>query len=193
MQQRVTSHTLLEQLEEFPVIAAVKSEAGLEKCLTCESRAVFVLYGDLVSIGGIAARIHEAGKAAIVHIDLIDGLSPREVAVDFIRTATAADGIISTRPALVGYARQSGLIAVQRFFVLDSLALQNVRKILAGDSADLIEILPGAMPKVISRIAASTSRPIIAGGLISDKEDVLCALGAGAVAISSTNEKVWFM
>ena len=193
MQQRVTSHTLLEQLEEFPVIAAVKSEAGLEKCLTCESRAVFVLYGDLVSIGGIAARIHEAGKAAIVHIDLIDGLSPREVAVDFIRTATAADGIISTRPALVGYARQSGLIAVQRFLVLDSLALQNVRKILAGDSADLIEILPGAMPKVISRIAASTSRPISAGGLISDKEDVLCALGAGAVAISSTNEKVWLM
>ncbi|WP_352427367.1 glycerol-3-phosphate responsive antiterminator, partial [Enterocloster asparagiformis] len=35
--------------------------------------------------------------------------------------------------------------------------------------------------------------PIIAGGLIADKEDVMNALEAGALAISSTNQKVWLM
>ena len=59
--------------------------------------------------------------------------------------------------------------------------------------ADLIEILPGVMPKIIRRLAGSAKKPLIAGGLISDKEDILSALGAGAVAISSTNEGVWFM
>ena len=33
--------------------------------------------------------------------------------------------------------------------------------------------------------------PVIAGGLISDKEDVMGALGAGAAAVSTTNQKVW--
>ncbi|NLM61842.1 MAG: glycerol-3-phosphate responsive antiterminator, partial [Clostridiales bacterium] len=36
-------------------------------------------------------------------------------------------------------------------------------------------------------------KPIIAGGLISDKEDIITALAAGAIAISSTNHDVWFM
>ena len=32
---------------------------------------------------------------------------------------------------------------------------------------------------------------VIAGGLIADKEDVMGALEAGAVAVSSTNPGVW--
>jgi glycerol uptake operon antiterminator len=35
--------------------------------------------------------------------------------------------------------------------------------------------------------------PVIAGGLISDKEDIISALGAGAIAVSSTNPAVWNM
>ena len=34
--------------------------------------------------------------------------------------------------------------------------------------------------------------PVIAGGLISDKEDIIAALDAGAAAISSTNPAIWF-
>ena len=35
--------------------------------------------------------------------------------------------------------------------------------------------------------------PVIAGGLISDKEDIIAALDAGAAAISSTNPAIWFL
>jgi glycerol uptake operon antiterminator len=49
------------------------------------------------------------------------------------------------------------------------------------------------MPKIISKIKDISSVPIIAGGLISDKEDVLSALSGGAVSISTTNQEVWFM
>jgi glycerol uptake operon antiterminator len=58
---------------------------------------------------------------------------------------------------------------------------------------DYVEILPGVMPKVIKRINNLIHVPVIAGGLIADKEDVLAALSAGAVSISTTNEAVWFM
>ena len=40
---------------------------------------------------------------------------------------------------------------------------------------------------------AVEENPIIAGGLISDKESVMAALSAGAIAVSSTNHEVWKM
>ena len=90
-----------EALEDSPVIAAIKDDAGLEKCLTCDSRIIFILYGDVITIPKIVDRVRSAGKIAMVHIDLIQGLSSREVAVDFIHTYTSADGIISTRAPLI--------------------------------------------------------------------------------------------
>ena len=38
-----------------------------------------------------------------------------------------------------------------------------------------------------------SQQPVIAGGLISDKEDVIEALDAGAISVSTTNQDVWFM
>ena len=113
--------------------------------------------------------MHEAGKLAMVHIDLIDGLAARDVAVDFIAESTRADGIISTRSNLVRRAKARGMLAVQRFFMLDSIALVNIEKHLSFEAADAVEILPGAMPKVIRRLAAIVRKPMIAGGLISDE------------------------
>ena len=62
---------------------------------------------------------------------------------------------------------------------------------LSQNGADLVEVLPGAMPKAIAQLAASIQKPIIAGGMIRDKEDVTRALGAGAVGISASNETIW--
>ena len=184
---------LKEQLIDSPIIAAVKNHEGLEKSLRSECRVVFILFGDLVGIADIVERVKSAGKLAMVHVDLIDGLSPRDIAIDFIAKYTNADGIISTKANLVRHAKACGLFTVQRFFVLDSISLANIGKQLPLENADLIEILPGVMPKIISQLSESTGKPIIAGGLISDKEDIISALEAGAVAISSTNEKIWFM
>jgi glycerol uptake operon antiterminator len=55
---------------------------------------------------------------------------------------------------------------------------------------DAIEILPGVMPKIINKIAAISKIPIIAGGLISDKEDVRLALEAGAISVSASSTEL---
>lgn len=89
--------TMLELLEESPIIAAVKSWEGLEKSLKSECKVVFVLFGTICDIDQIVARIKDAGKVAIVHVDMIQGLSTKRVAVDFIAHNTRADGIISTK------------------------------------------------------------------------------------------------
>lgn len=181
-----------EIMEDTPVIMAVKDWAGIRQCLRQESRVVFILFGDICTIGGIVKTIKDAGKLAVVHMDLINGLGSKEVSVDFIQKSTDADGIISTKPALVKRGKELGLFTVLRFFVLDSMALENVMK-QDGANTDMIEILPGIMPKVTQRITKALSIPVICGGLISDREDIINALNAGAIAISTTNAEAWRM
>ena len=178
-------------LEENPIIPAVKDDAGLEKALGTDCRIIFLLYGNVCSVARLVERIKSAGKLAMVHIDLIDGLSSKEVAVTFLRENTQADGIISTKPPIVKAAKEQGLLAIQRFFLIDSLALANFRKYAETERADMIEVLPATMPKVLRKLTAFCRLPIIAGGLISDKEDIVLALQSGATAVSSTNQEVW--
>lgn len=183
----------LDLLCRSPVVASVKDGTGLERALESTCEAVFLLYGDVLTAAGLAERVKAAGKACFVHLDLVEGLSPREVAVDFLRRNTPADGILTTRPQLVHRAHELGLLTVQRFFLLDSMALANMHRQLEQSACDLVEVLPGVIPKVIGRVAAEQGKPVIAGGLIQDKEDVTAALSAGAAAVSSTEEKVWFL
>ncbi len=180
-----------EIFEENPIIAAVKDDEGLECAISSDCRCVFFLYGNICDIAGKVRRVKDSDKLAVVHTDLIDGLENRDIAARFIREATDADGIISTRSAIVKAAREQGLVAIQRFFLIDSIALDNVRRHIEQGIPDVIEVLPALAPKIISRLRAETTVPIIAGGLISDKEDVITALSAGASAVSTTKRELW--
>ncbi|OQB24768.1 MAG: Glycerol-3-phosphate responsive antiterminator [Firmicutes bacterium ADurb.Bin182] len=173
----------VELLKENRIIAAVKDEDGLKRILTSNCQIVFVLFGDIVILPDILFKIKGSGKTVFVHIDLVDGLAARDVSVDYIAQNTCADGIISTRPNIIKRAKDNGLLAVQRFFVLDSIAFNNIEKQIS-QTVDAIEILPGVMPKIIKRLSNSVKKPIIAGGLISDREDIVNALNAGAFAVS---------
>ena len=159
-------------MSDCPVIAAVKNFEGIERCLESDVKIVFILFGNLCNISEIVGRVKEAGKIALVHIDLIEGLSTHEIAVDYIRKNTKADGIISTRMNMIN---------------------QSIEKQKRQIRADFIEILPGVMPKIIQKINKLSSQAVIAGGLITDREDVIDALNAGAISVSTTNQDIWFM
>lgn len=80
-------------VEANPVIAAVKHDDGLQAAVEMEEiQVIFVLYGDICTIPEIVDRIKDSGKKALVHIDLIAGLSTKEISVEFIRRQTKADG-----------------------------------------------------------------------------------------------------
>ncbi len=182
-----------EALEDSPIIAAIKDDEGLQKCLDSDSRIIFILYGDICSIPDIVDQIKSSGKLAMVHLDLIAGLSPKEISIDFIKKYTQADGIITTKPALIKRARELSLYTILRLFVIDSMAYENIDRQLKSAKPDLIEILPALMPKVVSKICKISNTPVIAGGLVSDKEDVMSLLQAGVICVSSTNPDIWFL
>lgn len=182
-----------EALEDTPIIAAVKDDAGLQKCLTCDSHVIFILYGDICSIADIVETVKSSGKIALVHLDLITGLSSKEIAVDFLKKYTRADGIITTKPVLIKRAKELGFYTILRLFLIDSMAYENLERQVKSAKPDLIEVLPALMPKIVAKVCEVSSTPVIAGGLVSDKDDIMALLQAGVTSISSTNDQIWFL
>ena len=185
-------HEKIRDLFEIsPIITAVKDEQGLEKALKTESPVVFLLFGNICNITGLVDQVKNSGKIAIVHVDLIQGLSSKEVAVDFIHQNTRADGIISTKAPLVRHAMDLGMIGGQRTFLIDSMALETTKKQLLTFQPDFMELMPGVMPKILKTVRGYTEIPLVAGGLIFDKKDILAAFDAGVDAVSTTREELW--
>ena len=185
-------HEKIRDLFEIsPIITAVKDEQGLEKALKTESPVVLLLFGNICNITGLVDQVTYSGKIAIVHVDLIQGLSSKEVAEDLIHQNTWADGIISTKAPLVRHAMDLGMIGGQRTFLIDSMALETTKKQLLTFQPDFMELMPGVMPKILKTVRGYTEIPLVAGGLISDKKDILAAFDAGVDAVSTTREELW--
>lgn len=181
-----------ELLEHNPIIPAVKNESELKRALETESQIIFVLFGNILNLSSIATAIKEKEKLGIIHLDLVEGLASKEIAVHYIKEQTVFNGIISTKPQLIKTAKVLELIAIQRIFILDGMSLENTRNHIV-EQCDAVEMLPGILFKVIETLTKTISKPLIVGGLISEKDEVVEALGVGATCISTSSEKVWEM
>ena len=192
--ESMEKEAFIELVEANPVVAAIKDDDGLKRCLESDINVVFVLYGDVISIREIVHRLKKGNKTVLVHVDLISGLAPKEVSVDFIRKYTEADGIITTRRNLTEYAKSLGMNTVLRYFMIDSLVLENIKKQSKAEiQPDIIEILPAILvPDFIERIRKICKAPLMASGLVTSKQETLHALNAGAIAVSTTNQTIWF-
>ncbi|MBB4789499.1 glycerol-3-phosphate responsive antiterminator [Streptomyces nodosus] len=180
-------------LEEHPVAASVKNEADLQAVLRADCKIVFLLYGTVLDLPAVVHRLKDAGRIVLVNVDLLEGFAGKEIVVRYIKERTDADGILSSKAFMVRAARELGLFAVHRFFLIDSMSYRNLAPQVRQSKADCVEILPGCMPRVISWVVADIDVPLIAGGLVCDRDDVFAALKAGASAIASSNHDVWAM
>ncbi|HLS61135.1 MAG TPA: glycerol-3-phosphate responsive antiterminator [Virgibacillus sp.] len=173
------------------VIASVKDEEDIQKAIQADSNIIFLLTGNLVTTNIYVDQLKEAKKTTFIHIDFIDGLSSSRAAIKYIADVWKPKGIITTRSHLIKFAKEEGLMAIQRIFLIDRNAMKKGINIAHSSKPDAIEILPGIMPNIIDEITRTTYLPVIAGGLISNKEEILNGLKSGALAISSGDPTLW--
>ena len=184
----MTKQELIDCLERTPVVAAVQ-DAGIPAALASPVEVIFHLKANILTLGAHIAATHKAGKRILVHVDLAEGVGRDRVGLEYL-AGLGVDGIITTRTQLVRQARELGLIAVQRFFALDSQGLESAADSIANAAPDLIELMPGVIGKVIARFAMGDT-PVIAGGLIETKKEVMTALEYGALAVSTGKSVLW--
>ncbi|MBP6062472.1 MAG: glycerol-3-phosphate responsive antiterminator [Fusobacteriaceae bacterium] len=179
-------------LKEEEIIVALKKIEDLPYALKCKSKIIFLLCGTILNIEEITRKIRSAGKISFLHLDMISGFDSKEVLIiDFLKENSYADGIISTKPTIIKHAKKMGFLSIQRCFILDSLSLENSKKMLKEGNPDALEILPGVMPKIIKTISEKITIPLIAGGLINDSDDITAGIASGAAAISTTKKELW--
>ncbi|MBO0476291.1 glycerol-3-phosphate responsive antiterminator [Vagococcus sp. DIV0080] len=182
---------IYDKLSNNPIIAAIKDEKDLEAVLESDVEVIFVLQSSLLTIKEVSKKIEQSGKVGFVHMGLVKGLSDDEVGLRYLKENTSFSGIISTKWPQLVRAQALGFMTVYRIFMVDSLAFNSLKKAQNPKFPDFIEILPNASGKIIKSVNEQIKRPLIVSGLITDKEDVINALKHGAIAISSTNKKVW--
>ncbi len=182
-----------EQIEINPIIAAINDLERLDKALNSPCENIFLLTGNIFNLKEIAYKVKAKKKGLYIHIDLIDGFSKDTWGLEYIVKNIHPDGIITTKSNLVRMSKDLGSFTIQRLFILDSMSLEKGIQSIKAIRPHAIEILPGIMPKIVKKIYEETQIPIITGGLIMDKEDIIQSLNAGAIAISSSNEEVWNM
>lgn len=188
-----TVQDLLDILIENPIIAAVRDKDALERVVTSNVKVVFLLFGNIGDLEEQCARLRSAGKTIFLHVDLIDGLRPDAVGVRYIAEKMRPAGIITTKGSCVRMAHEAGMFAIQRVFLLDTSALRSGVQNVSSCKPDLAEILPGVCDRALCLAKGQMPVPLIAGGLIYNKEDVITALRTGVIAVSTSSEELWDM
>jgi glycerol uptake operon antiterminator len=180
-----------ELLLKNPVIAAVRSEVELQRVLTYDINIVFVLYGSILDIKDICDRLKVRNKIVFVHVDMIEGLKSDAKGIEYIKKLANPYGIISTKLSNIKFAHNLGLKTVQRVFIIDSQSLNTGINNIHTAMPHAIEVMPGVASKIIKIIQKDINLPIIAGGLIHDRRDIIDSISAGAVSISTSDEILW--
>lgn len=177
-------------LENNPIIAAVQDNKWNE-ALESPAQVIFYLSAEILSIQERVASAHAKGKYVMVHIDLAEGIGKDKAGIRYL-VKSGVDGVISTRSQIIRYAKEQGLVTIQRFFAVDSKGLESIEETLKNTYPHMAEIMPGVVYKAIHKFSIN-GIPIIAGGLIQEKHEVTNALGAGAIAISTGRKDLWYL
>lgn len=177
-------------LEENPIIAAVNDDA-FDAAIASPAQVIFYLSADILSVKDQIQKAHDAGKYVLVHVDLAVGIGKDRAGIQYL-AKSGVDGIISTKAQLIRFAKEQNLVSVQRFFALDSKGMESIEEMLRNTNPNLMEIMPGVIGKAISRFS-SGHVPVIAGGLIQTKQEVMEALRCGATAVSTGCKELWYL
>lgn len=173
------------------IIPAIRQLKDLEAAFRAPQEYVVLMNVHVAMARSIVAQAGKYGKKILLHADMIDGLKSDEYGAEFLAQEVRPAGLISTRNQVLLTARKKGLITIQRFFLLDSTALESSFAQIEKTKPDYVELLPGIIPVMIREFAESASVPVIAGGLIRTEEDVRLALAAGAVAVTTSRRPLW--
>ena len=172
------------------IIAAVRTEVEFDNALKSDVGMIFYLAPDLHTVEDMAKKAHDCGKKLFIHIDLATGIGKDKSGIMFVKNA-GVDGIISTRVNIIKTARDCGIFTVQRFFIVDSHSIDTTVEGVRASKADMIEVMPGIIPKVIKRLKNMVDVPIIAGGIVDTVEEIEDIIKSGAAGISTGKNELW--
>lgn len=172
------------------IIAAVRTDEDFDAAISSDANMVFMLNSNILTVEFMVKKAHEVNKKIFIHIDFAEGIGKDKYGIMFLKQC-GIDGIISTKINMIRLAKEVGLFSVQRFFIVDSHSVNTTIESLKVSRADMIEVMPCTVTKIISELKSIISVPIISGGLIENREEIEESLRSGAELVSTSQRRFW--
>ena len=179
-------------LRTHPVIPALRSLSDISAAAAAPSRVVYLLAAALSTLDEYLHVLRQQDKEVVVNLDLFAGLSRHEESVAYV-AASGCAGIISTHTDVLNTARNHGLYAVQRTFVIDSDSVSSTMRSLRRFVPDALELLPAPVaPRVLPALREDYPNvAAVGGGLISGLQEADSLIRQGLDAVSTGNPQLW--
>jgi glycerol uptake operon antiterminator len=179
-----------EILKDNPLIAAAQHE-NLHLAADSKVSAILLMDGKLNELMEKNFQVCNEKKPIFLHTDLVKGLSNDKEAISFLKKYVNPAGIVSTKSAMLKAAKKKGLNTIQRIFLIDSKSLKNAIESIRENDPDIVEIMPALAYSIVKTLRNEIDKPIILGGLINKKEQIIDGLKAGADGISFSKSDLW--
>ncbi|MFJ8260355.1 glycerol-3-phosphate responsive antiterminator [Rummeliibacillus sp. NPDC094406] len=184
---------LLERLEKYKMVAAIKDIKNIERAIKYKENlsAVLLMTGSILTVKRYVDHIQSEGLPVILHVDKIGGLEMDHDGIDFINKSVRPFAIVTTKSGVIKRAKSSGILVIQRIFLIDTDVYMNLVKDVSQIRSDIIEVMPSRAPDFINKLTKVLPVPIITGGLLNLPQHAREALDNGALAITTSNSELW--
>lgn len=180
------------RLMRHPVIATLYGVEQVDAFVDSAAEVSIVANVELRKLQPVVATLTQAGKYVIVNIDSCEGLSQDKGGVDYLADIGVAS-LVSTRVATIQRANRAGMVTMQKVFVTDRSTWPRSVKALEQSDPNLVQIMPAPMLAHLPDADRKGLPPIVTSGFVCNQDDIRSALAHGAVAVSTSDRKLWHL
>ncbi|KAA0182760.1 glycerol-3-phosphate responsive antiterminator [Cupriavidus cauae] len=180
------------RLMRHPVIATLYGVEQVDAFVDSAAEVSIVANVELRKLQPVVATLTQAGKYVIVNIDSCEGLSQDKGGVDYLADIGVAS-LVSTRVATIQRANRAGMVTMQKVFVTDRSTWPRSVKALEQSDPNLVQIMPAPMLAHLPEADRKGLPPIVTSGFVCNQDDIRSALAHGAVAVSTSDRKLWHL
>ncbi|MDY0211079.1 MAG: glycerol-3-phosphate responsive antiterminator [Acholeplasma sp.] len=178
-------------IKDQRVIPAIGNHQDLKKFFDTNLDYGILMNFQLAQLPELVLQMKEHQKKVLIHSELIKGLNSDEFGAIYLIQTLKVDGIISSKPKVIETCKKRKIIGILRFFLKDSVSLQQGLDVANKVNPDYLEVLPALCLDIIPEIKQNIRCDIMMGGLIRTKEQIASCLLAGAVAVTTSNSNLW--
>jgi glycerol uptake operon antiterminator len=178
-------------LQDQKIIPAISNHQDLKRFLLLPLTYGILMNFQLAQLPDLVKVMKDNQKKVLIHSELIRGLSSDEFGAIYLIQSLQVDGIISSKPKVIEICKKRKVIGILRFFLKDSISLEQSLEMASKVEPDYLEILPALSIEIIPEIKRRIQMPIFMGGLIRSEAQIIKCLEAGAVAVTTSNPELW--
>ena len=173
------------------VLPAISNHQDLRKFLALPLTYGILMNFQLAQLPELVKLMKDSHKKVLIHSELIKGLSSDESGAIYLIQTLGVDGIISSKPKVIEICKKRKVLGIFRFFLKDTVSLNQSLEIARKIKPEYLEILPACCYDIIGKIKQDIDCHILMGGLIQTKEQIKKCLNTGAIAVTTSNVDLW--